>query len=427
MDEILVHISTPATRQYDELYNSLANAYIVFEPYQNAHVDGPEAINERGGIHPSVSQATTVPNLGNMGSALMEMPTSNWSGNSYGSFPSQISSTGHLEDANESYVQNSLEELVGPDSLRPASRLGQLERIQVKWQRSRSLQGIARNQRPSNVKSAIRSGSFERTFIEDTQLAAQIMESQLYEDGSTTSEDTPEEEPAGYSQTRASRPNELRNPPPTTEISSQKSPILCHVNPEVSSSTGPLSPLHEFPVTVSSVTNGSCGGGAPGFDTPPTLVHFSDLPFEVFAPAPKISVENPGRLPTQVTPYLRAIQVQNPTRFKPSEISRDLEADERGYWLVEGTNWPPEAQYSFWSSLSKHVHDGDFGWGVTLCRDSVWETTLPQAGLGPIRLYSWGEIVEHLWLSLWLCSNGRIVGSGAQWFDAEDNVVVRVP
>src|SRR3954463_239925 len=105
MDEILVHISTPSTRQYDELYHSLANAYIAFKPYQDAHVDGLESIKDRSGIHSSVPQAIAVPTLGNMGSALMEMPTSNGSGNSYGSFPSHMSSTGHLEGANESCVQ----------------------------------------------------------------------------------------------------------------------------------------------------------------------------------------------------------------------------------------------------------------------------------------------------------------------------------
>jgi hypothetical protein len=41
-----------------------------------------------------------------------------------------------------------------------------------------------------------------------------------------------------------------------------------------------------------------------------------------------------------------------------------------------------------------------------------------------VRLYCWGEVVEHFWLLLWLCSNGMVASLGLRWIDADGVAVV---
>jgi hypothetical protein len=67
------------------------------------------------------------------------------------------------------------------------------------------------------------------------------------------------------------------------------------------------------------------------------------------------------------------------------------------------------------------VANGRLGWGVTLHRE-------PAKGheLGLVRLYCWGEIVEHIWLALWLCSDGKISAFGSKWVDAGEKLVVEI-
>jgi hypothetical protein len=321
--------------------------------------------------------------------------------------------------------QRSPGESVEHDSLLPTSRLGQLERIQADWRKRKDPKLSGMSERRSSIKSFIASTNLDTTFIEDSQLAAQVIESQLYEQGSATSEDTSEDESMEEPGSEPLQPSNPAKWPP----SSQSSTHLCKAEEEPYSSTEVVSLLHCTQVNIPSATNGihdSIGD----LSALPELLDFSELPSEVFPPGPKISIESPGTLPSQITTYLEAIQKQNPKRFKPSKISRTLELDERGYWLIESATWPQTMQYEFWSSLCKYVKGGRFGWGVTLYRDPPNpQTTGPQAinDLGSVRLYCWGEIVEHIWISLWFCSKGKVAGSGLRWFDAEDNVVIRVP
>jgi hypothetical protein len=305
------------------------------------------------------------------------------------------------------------------------NRLGQLERIQADWRKRKDPGPSGSGERQSSISSFVASINLDTTFIEDSQLAARVIESQLYERGSATSEDTSEDDSMEESQPEFLRPSISAEQP----LLSQSSTSSRGVGEEQYPSTEVASMLQSTHAITSSATN--CIHDSIGdLSTLPDFLDFSELTCEVFPPAPKVSIESPGTLPSQITTHLAAIQQQNPKRFTPSKISRTLELDERGYWLIESATWPLNIQYEFWSSLCKYVKDGRFGWGVTLYRDPPNPPTMgSQAanGLGLVRLYCWGEIVEHIWLSLWLCSKGKVAGSGLRWFDAEDNVVVRVP
>lgn len=156
-------------------------------------------------------------------------------------------------------------------------------------------------------------------------------------------------------------------------------------------------------------------------DGSPRSISFGGLPFEVFPPAPAITMDSPGILPSQITEFLAMLKLQNPGRFRPRRKLRALQRDERGHWAVRCDTWPYDAQHHFWSSLCNIVRDGCLGWGVTLHRPIE-----SGDGLGQVRLYCWGEIAEHTWLCLWLCSKGKIAGSGAKWVDAEDFVAIEL-
>jgi hypothetical protein len=142
------------------------------------------------------------------------------------------------------------------------------------------------------------------------------------------------------------------------------------------------------------------------------LIDFSKLPFSVLAPEPKIGITSPGTLPSQITPYLATIKTQNPMRFKPIKKLHDPAPDTRGWWSIDCSEWPARAQKDFWDALCKLLEDGSLGWATSLHREVGAQT------LGEVRLYCWGELVEHMWLVLWLCSKGKVDGAGLTWFDA---------
>jgi hypothetical protein len=418
--EILVHISTSATRQNDDLYRSLADAYVNFEAYQPTPIEMQKESNDL-----EYPKARPAPTFRSSIDTTIDLHVSNASRDSYGSFPSHVSSDNCAKALAHPDIQRSFGESVESNSLFPTSRLGQLERIQVDWRKRKDPKLSGMHERRSGVKPFITSTNVDTSFIADSQLAAQAIESQLYEQGSATSEDTSEDESM---EEPGPEPLQTRNPAKQPPFS--QSPIHSHKADEESHNSTEVVPmLHSTQVNTSSATN-VVNDSLGDLSAVPEFLDFSKLPFEVFPPAPEVSIESPGTLPSQITTHLGAIQKQNPKRFKPSKISRTLELDERGYWLIESTTWPQVIQYEFWSSLCKHVKGGRFGWGVTLYRDPPNPQTKGPQGtndLGSVRLYCWGEIVEHIWLSLWLCSKGKVAGSGLRWFDAEDNVVIRVP
>jgi hypothetical protein len=44
-----------------------------------------------------------------------------------------------------------------------------------------------------------------------------------------------------------------------------------------------------------------------------------------------------------------------------------------------------------------------------------------------LKVYAWGEVAMHVYLLLFLASERRIRGMGAQWRDYREEVVVQMP
>lgn len=418
-DEVLVHISTPATRQNDELFRSLANAYTAFQP---SRIYQDEPARKRVRLDPSTELPMDVdlPQVdGTATGAAANSSMLTTSKESYGSFPSDFSSEGPRQYPDSGSIHTS--------SMRPTSRLAQLDRSYLSWQkRAAPKSSFARVQRQP-PESFSETEDAETGFIEDSQLAVQALQSQLHDTYSTTSADTSEDEdyqddnygniensPAPRDSSKHGQYSEVAEDLPSPIL--QDEPGYVDAIPRERLSDELTDPSNH--VSRNDLNKGHAITEHGRVSVP---LDFSKLPADAFPPAPTISVARPDTLPSQITNHLAVIKTQNPDRFEPQKVRRALDNDERGYWLVDCVQWLPELQLEFWSSLHEHVRSGRIGWGVTAHREtkSGW-------ALGRVKLYCWGEIAEHLWLLLWLCSKGKVSEPGLRWIDSNNVVVLEM-
>lgn len=132
--------------------------------------------------------------------------------------------------------------------------------------------------------------------------------------------------------------------------------------------------------------------------------------------------------------------------YIPSYQTRDLDPLERGYWFVRfditGTDrdrdrdrdtlhsnaiptWPSPLFEAFWSFLTDFIgRDGRAGWGVWCILERNGDSRSSQVTL---KVYAWGEVAMHIYLLLFLASERRVKGMGAQWKDSREEVVVQMP
>ncbi|KAF1835411.1 hypothetical protein BDW02DRAFT_568011 [Decorospora gaudefroyi] len=448
IDELLVHISAPTTRHNDELYRSLADEYLNFEAH-TTHANGsrPEqheaALRDGSGPNGTAALRSGPSFRGNADTSILST-----SKDSYGSFPSHMSSDG----------QNRYD-LVEDGSIPTSYRLARLERIHQNWKEQTSPKSsFLGGQRPKKDISSNPEDA-DTGFIEDTQLGIQALQSQLQDGYSTTDEDTSEDEHDSGLETiedplssakhaereigsiRAAKDSThlpKANPEPknvlvpsraslrlneadsTVDVSaSARSSADLRSSRFIASSRKRLRLDDASTLSVSLVQKNTNGHeSVRSTEAPAQVVDFTKLPIDAFPPVPKVSVERPSALPSQMTQHLAAVKNQNPTRFKPSKKMRTPRCDERGCWSINCSEWTEKLQQEFWISMCEQVASGRLGWGVTLHR----EAGSPR-WLGQVRLYCWGEVVEPMWLVLWLCSRGKASGSSLKWFDAEEIVV----
>lgn len=403
-DEVLVHISAATTRQNDELFRSLANAYIEFEPHRT-HSKGSLRNRTRelqaSEWQPKQSSSRTRIDT-TTGVADPVAPTA--SEEPSGSFPSIVPADGYYPEH--------------LDSVRSTSRLAQLDRSYLSWRKRAT-------PRPSFAHSGpekrVCSDGFDTDtgFIEDSQTALQALQSQLQDTYAATSANTSgdedgEDDPIARPH---SPPNYAINPARTQE--SEKSAERRLSVPLAETTLNDVDV--RMPYKLTDLLDPSSLEVYDSSEDTAVETDFLELPADAFPPPPIISVARPGILPSQITKHLAAIKATNSTRFRPRKVRRTLEHDERGSWHMGCKRWSSTAQRDFWLSLCEHVSSGRVGWATTIHREAG-----SHGDLGLVRLYCWGEAVEHMWLLLWLCSKGRVSGLGLQWIDASGIAVVEM-
>lgn len=427
--EVLVHISTPATRANDDLYRTLADAYLAFEPNRpNQMAAYEEALPAPAGS--SLNRAASSQGLPRVSTTAIPVLTSM---DSYGSFPSYLNSGDRSTDQphSENYEGHSSPEDVS------ISRLERLERIQSRWKEHstpRSSLAKGRRQRTSTFVAPAE----ETIFIEDTQQAIQAMQSQLPDNMSTTSEEASEDNTddfvdqdvtLGANEVMGTNTNRAPFGPLSGNVQAE-SHLDASQNQEQPASQRSLKaeaaertiqePSSQHSIVSVDVESKEISH-AGQLESDAYRVDFDSLSSIVCPPPPKITIIAPGTLPSQITPYLDKLKQENPGRFKTKAALRALVADERGHWRVDCRLWPKRVQHQFWTFLQKDVSSGRLGWGVTLHRDPM------RMRLGLVRFYCWGETVEHAWLALWLHSRGRVWSTGATWLDGGDVEILSIP
>ena len=129
--EILVHISTSTTRQNDDFYCSLADAYLDFEPCQTpgGTPEGRETVADRGSIP---KRSTANKSRASAGIHLAaDTSILSTSKESYGSFPSYLS----FDERDEALESASIQDMGSPEGryIPSSSRLARLENIHTQW------------------------------------------------------------------------------------------------------------------------------------------------------------------------------------------------------------------------------------------------------------------------------------------------------
>lgn len=145
------------------------------------------------------------------------------------------------------------------------------------------------------------------------------------------------------------------------------------------------------------------------------------LSTSIHPPEPQISLQS---FTTHITPALASLAASKDLegRYQPASISREVRHLERGYWLFDTSNWNPDLQVHFWQFMEKAIRSGSLGWGVWCTR----EYQVPSDGLGLVKVYCWGEVVQHVYLLLYVASKSQMRKVGARWVDAGDAVVVQM-
>ncbi|CAN9371177.1 unnamed protein product [Alternaria alternata] len=181
--ELLVHISAPVTRQNDQLYRSLANAYLDFEP---ARIHGDRSPQLDADVSSQDADASRMSDLAvlNPGSSFdsnVDASFLSTGKDSYGSFPSGLSQT--------------------QDNHAPSSsRLARLEEIHQNWMAQVTTT-------PKSSAASRQQGAkdwydgeeeecedVDTAFIEDTQEARSALQSQMPDSFEMTDENTSEDD-----------------------------------------------------------------------------------------------------------------------------------------------------------------------------------------------------------------------------------------
>ncbi|EXJ88518.1 hypothetical protein A1O1_05448 [Capronia coronata CBS 617.96] len=162
------------------------------------------------------------------------------------------------------------------------------------------------------------------------------------------------------------------------------------------------------------------------------------LPDDVRGPHPR---GGRSKFSTHITKTLERVstRVPLPKYFRPAYVARDVGVLERGYWQFFITindrragksrrssgeqtkpHWTEKEFSHFWQAISLFIQQGKAGWGTRLLKESrdslEWR----------IRLFTWGELLGHIWVILWILSDKLTQSVPMQWFAGDGSVVVQM-
>ncbi|RSM10733.1 hypothetical protein CDV31_007110 [Fusarium ambrosium] len=137
---------------------------------------------------------------------------------------------------------------------------------------------------------------------------------------------------------------------------------------------------------------------------------------EIRPPSPPVGVDDvdPSDL---ISEKLAKLARDLSSRYRP-DPKRAVDPFERGYWLLDCTDWSAEIRFETWGFLSNYLRSGLAGWGTWCRRDKSHDW---------IRLYCWGHVAKHTYLLLYLASGRQLKTTGASWYGADGQLAIEVP
>lgn len=143
---------------------------------------------------------------------------------------------------------------------------------------------------------------------------------------------------------------------------------------------------------------------------------------EVRPPPPEPSLSSPPTASTLRTPSLEQLALKMPLSilYRPALQARELRDMERGFWLIACGSWRQDVRERCWDFLGNFVAKGQAGWGVWCVREE-------EGGWEGFKVYCWGALAGHVYLLVYMASEGKVRGTGARWMGGDGRAVVTMP
>ncbi|KAM5356171.1 hypothetical protein ACJ41O_002817 [Fusarium nematophilum] len=137
---------------------------------------------------------------------------------------------------------------------------------------------------------------------------------------------------------------------------------------------------------------------------------------EIRPPSPRVGIDDvdPSDL---ISEKLAKLARDLSSRYRPV-LKRAMGPFERGFWLLDCTDWSPEVRFDTWVFLSNYLRSGLAGWGTWCRRGRAHDW---------IRLYCWGHVAKHTYLLLYLASGRQLKTTAASWYGADGKLALEVP
>lgn len=480
--EILAHISARTTKKDDDRFRAQAQAYVGFKPARR--IDKKQELVCDGAHETGVLQsqgrkrpAEEVSNIRQQKVQIYQDPgietprarrSTAESLSSYCRWADGLGSAIGIRIRNaEQPVPKEIESARSPissgtskssHSSSARTPLQRLEDVQTNWRSRRPKRSTnnviwSPNEGPRNSKTAMPSD----TQLEDTQVAATFLESQLQGAYSFSSVPTDDMNGNVDALETGDSSNELsfRTPPAgiqslselyrlnTADTTSQRS----------SSNIGSEEPRKSYTDRQRLIASGNQSTGSQPSSaceergkrttykySEPDSIHnykppvtLANLPQTIDSPQPTpkyLKLEGTG---TSMTQTLQTVISQKDfsERYRPTAASREPSPFERGFWRIDTASWSAETQLEFWQFMQGFIGRGRAGIGTACTRNMLPDGTVDigsHGRLGVVRIYCWGELVKPIFLLAYLGSKGFVRKVNPQWISAAtSNVVIQMP
>ena len=131
--------------------------------------------------------------------------------------------------------------------------------------------------------------------------------------------------------------------------------------------------------------------------------------------------------------------------YRHAMFLRELDPKERGYWRFElssssSCSWDLQSREKFWNSLETYVENGNAGWGLTFIIERHLAGTAPATSFAsskalskrPLRdvatdvyrFFCYGETAPHIYALVYATSLGKLKNIPVEWIDLDEKTVV---